>query len=475
MERNLLLAAAALFACCFGGWACSSSQEDSSSTYTDTETLTDTNTGTGTQTGTSGQPDAAIDAVTPAPNCGGEYQSPCSGACNPGLRQQYIAVLVGENATAVLACVPCPMVSDRSLITGPVECANFGILYNIAFCSYFYNGLGVAATEQCDGVDNDCNGLIDDGPDPCLAKGSAWICTKATAQTTLTLNSSATGKSYSASYPVNSCVDTCTHSCTGKACGNDDGCGISCNGSCPLRGQACVKNSSGSYSCGTCSPACSSIALCGDDDGCGKPCKGTCPSGQKCLGDPLASNDGGIGGGFDGGNPIDAGASSGSSTNYSCKTDPCLSKACGDPDGYGGKCATGLCSSGSKCTSVSGGYQCVCTPTCTGKACGASDGCTGICSSGTCPTGQSCVANVCKCVPSCSGKNCGSDGCGGSCGSCTDALYTCESGVCRQTKCYSSGGSCTSDAQCCTSSGVACCLGAYYGISANTCNCAYAD
>jgi hypothetical protein len=67
-----------------------------------------------------------------------------------------------------------------------------------------------------------------------------------------------------------------------------------------------------------------------------------------------------------------------------------------------------------------------CQPRCTGKVCGP-DGCGGTC--GTCSEG-SCVSGAC-CIPDCTGKTCGSDGCGGSCDSCDrgmrcDAQNQCE-------------------------------------------------
>jgi hypothetical protein len=82
-------------------------------------------------------------------------------------------------------------------------------------------------------------------------------------------------------------------------------------------------------------------------------------------------------------------------------------------------------------TPPTGGTGGACVGSCQNKACG-SDGCTGSC--GTCSSGNFCnAAGQCVCVPSCSGKTCGSDGCGGSCGTCWDlgkGSY-CEAGICR--------------------------------------------
>ena len=71
--------------------------------------------------------------------------------------------------------------------------------------------------------------------------------------------------------------------------------------------------------------------------------------------------------------------------------------------------------------------QCVCLPECGGKTCG-SDGCNGSC--GTCSNGQNCLNGNCFCVADCTNKQCGSDGCSGSCGSC-DPDQECVAGKCE--------------------------------------------
>ena len=71
-----------------------------------------------------------------------------------------------------------------------------------------------------------------------------------------------------------------------------------------------------------------------------------------------------------------------------------------------------------------------CTPDCTGKQCG-SDGCGGSC--GTCTGEDSCHDGICKpgpCTQDCTGKECGSDGCEGTCGSCQPNEY-CDGGLCK--------------------------------------------
>ena len=70
-----------------------------------------------------------------------------------------------------------------------------------------------------------------------------------------------------------------------------------------------------------------------------------------------------------------------------------------------------------------------CTPNCAGKECG-SDGCGGSC--GSCTGNENCMNGQCvaPCVPNCIGKECGSNGCGGVCGSCPPG-ETCEAGICE--------------------------------------------
>jgi hypothetical protein len=57
----------------------------------------------------------------------------------------------------------------------------------------------------------------------------------------------------------------------------------------------------------------------------------------------------------------------------------------------------------------------VCVRDCESKNCG-TDGCGGSC--GTCTGYDSCIDGVCKCIPQCDGKKCGDNACGGTCGTC---------------------------------------------------------
>lgn len=82
------------------------------------------------------------------------------------------------------------------------------------------------------------------------------------------------------------------------------------------------------------------------------------------------------------------------------------------------------------------GYQCG-----THTICGASVSC-GTCTSGICDSTGQCVAS---CTPSCTGKQCGSDGCGGSCGTCSLAHATSSCNAtyqCAISSCSSGYGNC---------------------------------
>ena len=70
-----------------------------------------------------------------------------------------------------------------------------------------------------------------------------------------------------------------------------------------------------------------------------------------------------------------------------------------------------------------------CVANCTGKVCG-DDGCGGSC--GDCTNGDVCSdAGQCEaCTPACDGKVCGDDACGGSCGDCGDGMACDPAGQC---------------------------------------------
>ena len=94
----------------------------------------------------------------------------------------------------------------------------------------------------------------------------------------------------------------------------------------------------------------------------------------------------------------------------------------------------GKCPQGQLCHE----YAC-CAPSCVDKECG-TDGCGGSC--GTCSGTDECsaIGQCVSCAPKCKGKACGDDGCGGSCGSCKGDTV-CSSGACVSGLCASLCGS----------------------------------
>ena len=108
-------------------------------------------------------------------------------------------------------------------------------------------------------------------------------------------------------------------------------------------------------------------------------------------------------------------------------TPDCTGAVCGD-DGCGDSC--GSCLTGKAC--VLGACVCPdeCGPVgmkeCTDgthfKTCGDPDGdtCLEWTLPSACDAGSTCDSGNCTCTPDCTGKACGGDGCGGSCGSCTN-------------------------------------------------------
>ncbi|MCG3173621.1 MAG: hypothetical protein GMKNLPBB_01820 [Myxococcota bacterium] len=254
--------------------------------------------------------------------------------------------------------------------------------------------------EQCDGRDNNCNGVVDDNAAGCLP---GQICSG--------------GRCLGAPSPDAGATDTgggdggtCKPDCTGKECG-PNGCGGFC-GAC-INGETC--NAAGECVFNGCTPNCTG-KTCGDN-GCGGAC-GDCDASKTC--------------------------SKGLCVTAGC-TPKCEGRECGS-DGCGGRC--GACPAGKACDL--GTRKCIdfsCTPDCTGKKCG-SDNCSGTC--GSCAAGQNCVSGNCVtgggggCTPNCAGKVCGSDGCGDVCGNCPAGQLCDTAGKCIP----AAGGGCTRHEDC---------------------------
>jgi hypothetical protein len=221
----------------------------------------------------------------------------------------------------------------------------------------------------------------------------------------------------------------------------DCGCGVpdpDCKfASLPLygcsQGDACTDGQ-----CKACVPECTG-KTCGAD-GCGGFC-GLCADGKACDGGacvdpcgakPLACKSATCGSDGCGGQ---CGTCPGDKT---CSAGQCIA---GGPSPYscqghcGSKADSG-CSCTAKCAQLGTccgdyGVQCTCTPDCAGKSCG-SDGCGGSC--GTCSGAKPYCGSDGQCTgtckPQCTGKTCGDDGCGGQCGTCGAADTCAWTGKC---------------------------------------------
>ncbi len=271
------------------------------------------------------------------------------------------------------------------------------------------------------------------------------------------------------------CKYTCTPNCTGKACG-DDGCG----GSCGTCGSGLTCDNYKTYQClNVCQPNCAG-KTCGDD-GCSGWC-GLCPGGTSCDATSQCKctpqcNGKTCGPDGCGGTCGTCGSGSTCGTNGNCAkicVPNCAGKNCGS-DGCGGTCgkcagatqfchaASGTCRDGQcpnipiqGCCDGETAYYCGTngvnvTKNCTaqGQYCGWEPSAANMTISATSymclatplasdPAGK--APRVCPgkpaCVPNCSGKGCGSDGCGGSCGTCTgDKQCEFGSGKCVASPC----------------------------------------
>lgn len=235
------------------------------------------------------------------------------------------------------------------------------------------------------------------------------------------------------------CVwSACTPNCTGKTCG-PDGCGGTCGSCCgttPVCGAAGTCQCSGA-SCGAggtciggtcCIPSCIG-RTCGSD-GCGGSC-GTCSGATPvCNVDHCECNGTSCGGGQV------------CTSGGGCCTPFCQPGAQCGSDGCGGLCGT--CDAAHPYCDFSGGMggRCKCTDTScpsTTPYCNTANN-TCQCSSTSCGAGNVCLGTSC-CTPNCTGRNCGSDGCGGSCGSCSDIGPNafCSGGNCSCTPTCPSG------------------------------------
>ena len=334
-------------------------------------------------------------------------------------------------------------------------------------CDDSKKSVNVDAVEICNGIDDDCNGGIDDVPGcgPCVPScagkacgpdgcgGDCGVCSAAkvcqegqcvcddvcqpTKPECLSLTTWHACLSDAAGCLVwgepKACAEGqqclpelgtcgCKPDCAAKSCGAD-GCGGSCGGCdgiCSPEGQCVCEHECPVGALAKCGPNGQQQVCEEADTGCRVWVSAPCPEALTCV--------------------------QGACTCLGS----CANKSCGD-DGCGGSC--GVCTGGETC---SGSGECVCTDACPlgGTQCDAS----GLlhcekpagqeCASWVltaCPDDQECVGGSCVCVPDCDGKACGADGCEGSCGEC-GASAICDAGACvcvDEAPCESVGVTCS--------------------------------
>lgn len=326
---------------------------------------------------------------------------------------------------------------------GVQQCAKDGALKCVA--------TNVPAAEVCDGLDNDCNGLVDDGANLCaggqLCDRGACVPRCDDGHCPAPLVCTAGGVCGEAACKDVSCDP-------GKRCAGGV-CAPSCQGiTCPA-GQTCRG--------GACLDACLGIK-CEDgfvciDGACqqGCDCRGcpkgtTCGPGRRCIEDACKDVTCPAGSTCSAGACVDNCMGAVCPVGQSCHAGACVDDCAGVSCGAGQRCAGGACVDACAGVTCAGGQTCrsgacvdECNVTCAADKVCRGGSCVDRCDGVTCPAGQACRGG--SCVDPCVGVTCSAaQKCvAGQCvGACLGVgclpSQTCVAGVCRD--------SCQSDGQC---------------------------
>jgi hypothetical protein len=317
------------------------------------------------------------------------------------------------------------------------------------------------SVEVCDGLDNDCDGVVDNGAALCPA---GQICVGGGCVATCTAASCAGGQVCTLS---GLCGDDACQTVTcpdGKRC-KAGTCVAPCDGvTCPM-GQVCRAGAcadaclgikcDGGFVCvaGRCQPGCDCLACptgttCGADGRCvSAACVNvTCAAGTTCVGGTCVDDC--TGAVCPAGQTCQAGRCVDACGSTNCTSaQKCVAGACVD------RCAGVTCAAGQQCQ----GGACVdsCSLTCGADMVCRSGACVDPCASVTCPAGQACKAGTCRdacggvmcpdmqkcvagaCVDACqgvlcpSGESCVNGGCHAGCaGTTCPAGQTCMKDLC---------------------------------------------
>ncbi|HEY7724328.1 MAG TPA: MopE-related protein, partial [Anaeromyxobacteraceae bacterium] len=355
-------------------------------------------------------------------NCDGQVDENC--ACVPGTSQPCYS---GPAGTAGIGACRAGEQSCSQVAGQPAGIGAWGA------CT----GEVKPSAETCNGVDDDCNGTVDDGGacDQCAAGATRPCYTGAPATRGVGVcrdgvESCAAGQwSGSCSGQVIPAQELCN--------GLDDDCdgapdaGAACN-----PGLACLNGVCTFPSCGTPESSCGPGYVCNATSCEPAPCPtGPCPTGQVCQGgacaDPCAGKSCAPGSFCSGGTCTGGGChASGCPAGELCRggtcaADPCAGLSC--PAGTfcrGGDCVQACafvsCAVGERCDTD--GF-CIVEP-CSGKTCGAGE----ICQGGTCVP-DPCAGQGCGASQVCTGGLCVDDPCAG---------VTCPAGQCIRGQCFAS-------------------------------------